>query len=105
MIINIRAIGMDLTDAIRQYCEEKFQSLEKYTPEILHADIVVGKETAHHHTGAILKCSATVQIPGEVLKVEREEEDLYKAIDKVRDHLRETLAQHKERRVDERKGE
>ena len=36
-------------------------------------------------------CSRTL------LKVERTAEDMYKAIDKVKDHLRETLAQRKER--------
>jgi putative sigma-54 modulation protein len=104
MTINIRAQGIDMTDAIRSYAEDKMTSLEKFTPEILIADVVVGKETSHHHKGDIFKCSATLQVPGDVLRVEREEEDLYKAIDKVRDHLRETLAQRKERTVDEHKG-
>ncbi len=104
MTINIRAQGMELTDAIRSYTEDKMSSLEKYTREILVTDVVVGKETSHHHKGDIFKCSAVLQIPGDVLKVEREEDDLYKAIDKVRDHLRETLAQRKERLVDGKKG-
>ena len=103
MNITIRAVGMDMTDAIRQYIEDKFPTLEKYTREIEFIDISVGKEAAHHHKGEVFLCSATVQIPGDVLKIEREEADLYKAIDKVKDHLRETLAQHKERRVDEHK--
>ena len=105
MDTHIRAVGMELTDAIRQYVDEKFGSLEKFTREIEHADIVIGRETSHHHKGDVFKCSATMQIPGDVLKVEREEPDLYKAIDKVKDHLRETLAQRKERRVDAHKGE
>lgn len=104
MTINLRAQGMELTDAIRTYVEEKILSLEKYTREIVIVDAVVGKSTSHHHKGDIFMCSMNVQIPGDVLKIEREEDDLYKAIDKVRDHLRETLAQRKERLVDEQKA-
>ncbi len=103
MTINIRVVGMELTDAIRLYTEDKISVLEKYTPEILRADIVIGKETSHHNKGDIFSCSVTMQIPGDVIKVERDADDLYKAIDKVKDHLRETLAQHKEKRVDARK--
>ena len=55
--------------------------------------------------GEIFACSATVQIPGDMLKVERTADDLYKAIDKVKDHLRETLSQRKDRLMTERKAD
>lgn len=97
MTINIHAKEMDLTDAIRSYVEEKFTTLEKFTPNILMIDVTIGMDTTHHQKGNIFSCSANVQIPGDLLRVERNAEDLYKAIDKVKDHLRETLAQRKER--------
>lgn len=97
MTINIRAVGMDLTPALRQYIEEKFSSLEKYAEKIMQIDVHVGLETTHHNKGDVYTCSANVVVPGSLLKVERNAEDLYKAIDKVKDHLRETLAQRKER--------
>jgi putative sigma-54 modulation protein len=104
MTINIRAVGMELTPTIREYVEEKYAMLEKYTGDIMQIDIHLGKDTNHHNKGKIFTCSATVELKGDVLKVERSEEDLYKAIDKVKDHLRETLAQKKERNADARRG-
>lgn len=104
MTINIRALNMELTEAIRQYAEEKFQSLEKYEPTIMHVDMQIGKETNHHHKGDIFTCSATLEVSGDVLKIERSEDDLYSAIDKVKDHFRETLAQRKERMEDQKRG-
>jgi len=105
MTINIRAVGMDLTDAIRQYVEEKFNSLEKYAESIIRIDVDLGKTSNHHQKGDVFTCAAIVQIPGDVLKIEKTEEDLYKAIDKVKDHYRETLVQLKERlRDDHRKS-
>lgn len=103
MTINIRGVHLELTDAIRQYVEEKMASIEKFG-EITLVDAEVGKTTEHHQKGDIFFCRANVQMPGDMVTVERESEDLYKAIDKVRDHLRETLAQRKDRKIDERKG-
>ena len=97
MTINIRAVGMELTPALRQYIEEKFSSLEKFDPKIMQIDVHVGKETNHHNKGEIYSCSANVDIPGDLLKVERTAEDQYKAIDKVKDHLRETMSQRHDR--------
>lgn len=102
MTINIRAMGMELTPAIRQYVEEKFESLDKFA-RITQIDVDLGMDSQHHQKGNIYACSATVQIPGDVLKIQRETEDLYKAIDKVKDHLREMLAQLKEKKIDRRK--
>lgn len=102
MTINIHAKEIELTDAIRAYVEEKFTTLEKFTPKIMMIDVTIGMDTTHHQKGNIFTCAANVEIPGDLLRVERTAEDLYKAIDKVKDHLRETLAQRKERENDHR---
>ncbi len=104
MTINIRAQEMELTDAIRSYVEEKFSMLEKYAHDLQLAEVVVGKSSQHHQKGDVYLCSATLTVHGEVLKMEREAEDLYKAIDKVKDHFREQLAERKARYVAERRA-
>ncbi len=96
-------MNIELTDAIRTYVEEKFSTLEKYDHQIQLIEVDVGKNTNHHQKGDVFVCSATIKIPSDVLKIERDAEDLYKAIDKVKDHFRETLAQRKERLVDAHK--
>ncbi len=103
MVINIRAVGMELTPAIRQYIEEKFASLEKFANDIMQVDVDLGKLTNHHNKGKIMNCAAVLQLKGSVIKIERTAEELYKAIDKVKDHLRETLSQDKDRKITERK--
>jgi len=103
MTINIRATGMEITPAIRQYVEEKFNSLEKFAHDIMQIDVTVGMGTGHHQKGSIYTCGANIELKGEVLRIERDAEDLYKAIDKVKDHLRETLAQRKDRMMEDRK--
>jgi putative sigma-54 modulation protein len=103
MTINIYSVGMELTPALRQYVEEKFASLDKFASNIMQLDVHIGKETNHHQKGDIYTCSANVEIPGDLLKIERTAQDQYKAIDKVKDHLRETLAQRKEREIENKR--
>lgn len=97
MTINIHARGIELTPAIKQYVEEKMQSLEKYLESIQHMDVEVGRADGHQHKGDVYECKAVVQIGGEVMKIERDAEDLYKAIDKVKDHLRVEMSDWKKR--------
>jgi len=106
MTINLRAEGIELTDAIRQYVEEKFNMLEKYESRIVQIDVDLAMDSNHHQKGEIYSCSANVSVPGDMLRVEKREEDLYKAIDKVKDHLREILTERKEKlRDSHRKSE
>ncbi len=100
MTINIRAMGMELTPAIRQYIEEKFGALEKFAPKAMQIDVTIGKDTNHHHKGDVFVCTANMDVPGELRRVERNAKNLYKAIDKVKDHMRETLAQEKDRKIE-----
>lgn len=88
---------MELTPALRQYVEEKMNSLDKFAHDIMMIDVVVGMDSNHHNKGEIYSCGANVEVKGDVLRVERNAEDLYKAIDKVKDHLREVLANRKEK--------
>lgn len=104
MTINLIQKGIELTPAIRAYVEEKMETLQKYMEGIDHVDVEVGMSTQRHNKGDVFLCKANVKIAGELVHIEREEEDLYKAIDKVRDHLRETLAQSKKRQEDKRQS-
>ncbi|MCR4278687.1 MAG: ribosome-associated translation inhibitor RaiA [bacterium] len=100
MVINIHAVNIELTPSIRQYVEEKMNSLEKYDDSIVLIDVDLGKDTNHHMKGDIFVCSAKVEVPGDLIVVEKTTETLYKAVDKVRDHLREMLAGRKEKELE-----
>ncbi len=104
MTISITERGMELTPAIRAYAEEKMLTLQKYVNAIRHMDIEVGKASGHHHKGDIFLCKVDVQLGGDVIQMEREAEDLYKAIDKVRDHLRAELAEWKQKKMERERG-
>lgn len=97
MIINIQGTGIDLTEAIKNYAQEKISGLEKFFDNIRQADIDVGLTNNHHQKGKIYFAEVNLHVPGQIVRVTRECEDLYKAIDKVKDHLKQELQKMKEK--------
>ena len=105
MTTTIQASGIDMTDALRQYAEEKIGTLEKFFPGIVKIDIDMGMDSQHHQKGKVYYAEVNVSIPGKVVRVMKEAEDLYKAIDKVKDHLKVELQKMKEKMRDKDKKE
>ncbi len=107
MNINIKATQMELTPAIKEYVQEKMDMLEKYLGDIqvINCDVEVGVTTHHHSKGEIFRAEVNLNLPGEMLRVEKTEEDLYKAIEKVKDHLTREIRQYKEKRIDSKRKE
>ena len=97
MTINTTIRGMELTEAISAYVTDKMSTLEKYEDQLQHLDVEIGKNTQHHQKGDVFFCKVAAQVPGDIVRIEKDEEDLYKAIDKVRDHLRMELTERKQR--------
>ncbi len=103
----LHARNIELTDAIQTYIEEKFLSLGKYMQALEpvdKCDIEIGKLSEHHQKGNIFFAEITMQIPGDLIRIEVTQDDLYAAIDKAKDELKEKLIKIKERRIDARKG-
>jgi ribosomal subunit interface protein len=64
MTINIHGTGIELTDAIKEYAEEKMGSLTKFFDNIQQINIDVGKQSQHHHKGDVYYAEANVLLPG-----------------------------------------
>ena len=88
MTTNIKATGMELTDVIRKYTEDKITSTLKFFDNVQQIDIEVGKTNNHHNKGQVFFAEVNMFIPGNMVRVRKEAVDLYKAIDKVKDHLK-----------------
>lgn len=98
MFIEVKAQGLELTDALKAYAEEKLTMLEKYDDQIMEIRCELKMDSHKHQHGDIYICSGHLFVPGKDFFVEKEEEDLYKAIDKVKDHLQEMIVEWKEKR-------
>lgn len=102
MKINIKSTKIELTDAIKNYVQEKMDMLEKNlgSIKVLNCDVEVGMTSNHHNKGEIYRTEVNLNLPGELLRVEKTEEDLYRSIDNVKDHLTMAIKKYKEKRVD-----
>ena len=96
MNISIHANSTELTDALREYTEKKMEGLVKYFEGITRVAVDIGLISTHHQKGKIFFAEANVHLPqGKMIRVRKEAEDLYKAIDKVKDHLKVELDEFK----------
>lgn len=104
MNIKIKATRLELTDAIREYCQTKMDMLDKYLGDVqvLNCDVEVERTLGDQHKGDIFRMEANLEVPKEILRVEKSEKDLYKAIDKVKDHMAEVIKKYKEKLIEKR---
>jgi len=106
MKINLKASNIELTEAISEYVQAKVDMLEKYLGDIqvINCDFEVAKSVGGQNKGEIYSAEVNLQIPGDLLRVDKTEADLYKAIDKVKDHMEEMIISHKEKLRDQERG-
>jgi len=98
MKINIKGTNMELTEAIKDYVEEKIGSLDKFYDNILEARVDVGKTTNHHQKGDVFRAEVNLEVPQKgVLRAEATREDLYMAINQVKDELQRQIKKFKEK--------
>ena len=102
MQIKIKATNIELTPEIKDYVQEKMDMLEKYlgNVQVLNCDVEVGMSVGNQQSGKIYRAEANLNVPGDLLRVEKTEKDLFKAIDKVKDHLTRSIRRYKEKRID-----
>lgn len=106
MKINLKATKIEMTDAISSYVQDKMDMLDKYlgTTQIINCDVELERIIGGQNKGEIFRMEVNLEVPHELLRVEKTEADLYKAIDKVKDHLSEVIVKYREKTRDKNRG-
>lgn len=89
-IKKLKATNLELTEAIENYVREKIGMLEKFLQHIdlpQSARIEIGKTGEHHKKGKIFFAEVNLELPYKMLRATFEAEDLYEAIDRVKEEL------------------
>jgi len=98
MQIDIKGTNMELTEAIKDYVNEKIGGLDKFFDQILEARVDVGLTTKHHQKGNIFRAEVNLEVPQKhIIRAEAEREDLYMAINEVKIELQGQLKKYKEK--------
>lgn len=98
--INIVCKDFDLSDAIKDYMEEKISSLYKFlssSEDTISVHCRLGKASNRKHNGDLYVAEATITTPGKQYVAKSEDEDVYAAIDFLKDELFHTISHHKEK--------
>lgn len=105
MKINIKSKRLSVTDAISQYFQEKMDMLDKFLGDmkVINCDVEIEKVAPGQNKGDIYRAEVNIQVPGSLLRVEKTEKDLYKAIDKVKDHLERVIKKYREKERSKRR--
>lgn len=105
MHINLQSTRLEMTDALKKYIEEKVSMIEKYLGDIqvINCDFEVEKAVGDQNKGKIFRAEINLEVPRELLRVEKTESDMYKAIDKVKDHLVLLIKKYKEKDRDKKR--
>lgn len=98
MQITITGHQLEVTDALREYVNNKFSRLERHFDKITSIRVTMSVEKI------MQKVDATILIAGGDVNANAEHEDMYAAIDLLIDKLDRQLLKHKEKLIDRQKG-
>jgi len=97
-INKIKSTNIELTDAISDFVASRVQALEKFVDQddtSVSVDVEVGKTTGHHNKGDIFKAEFNFRMGGKNFRAVNEKEDLYAAIDEVKEEMAKELRRYK----------
>lgn len=94
MQLSISGHHVDVTEALKNYVNEKIQRLERHFDQVIDVHVILSVEKL------IQKAEATMQVNGAKLFAEDRHEDMYAAIDSLIDKLDRQIIRHKEKLSD-----
>lgn len=104
MKINLQGKNLELTEAIKDYVLKRVTSLEKLLSGIeekggeVRVSFDISKSTKHHKRGEIFHTDCLIKIDGKEFYTSFDAEDLYSAIDEVKQTLFNDIQKNKDRR-------
>ncbi len=98
MQLNITGHHVELTDALKEYVNNKLQKLERHIDKISNIQVTLSVEKLRH------KAESTLHLSGADIHGMAEQEDMYAAIDLLVDKLDRQILKHKEKQVDRSHG-
>jgi putative sigma-54 modulation protein len=98
MQLSISGHHVDVTDALKNYTEEKLAKLERHFDNITNVHVVLSVEKVKQ------RAEATMHVSGAELFADADSDDMYAAIDALTDKLDRQLLKHKEKLVSRHHG-
>ena len=91
MQLSVTGHHIELTDALRNYVEEKIKKIERHFDHVTNVHVILSVERHQQ------KAEATVHVSGADVFAEKLDDDMYAAIDGLIDKLDRQILKHKEK--------
>lgn len=99
MNLSVTGHHVEVTDALKDYVEEKMNKLERHFDNVTDIHVILGVEKLRQ------QAEATIDLTGTKIHAQAENEDMYAAIDALIDKLDRQVLKHKEKLRDHHKRE
>ena len=105
MKIDIKATKLELSKEIKDYIQKKVDMLERYLGNIkvINCHVEVGLAVGGQTSGQIYRAEINLDLPGELLRVDRTAQDIFKALDKTKDHMVDQIKKYKEKKIERKR--
>jgi len=105
MNLDIKATNLELTPAIKRYIETKISGLSKFLEKWeklggVNIKFELARTTNHHSNGEVFYAEMNLNLGEKMLRAKYSADDAYKAIDKVKDIMKEEVVSFKEKSGD-----
>lgn len=97
MQVNFTGHGLEVTQALRSFTEDKLNKLERHFDRIIAINIIFGVEDKLRQNA-----EGTIFIANGELHASAQSKDMYTAVDSLVDKLDRQLIKHKEKLIDQR---
>ena len=95
-IYQLSGRNVEVTDALREYVQEKLTRLDRYSDQITDARVVLTVRDVRD-AGRRNRVEVQLNVPGGIVRAEEHHADMYAAIDRAIDRLEYQLKRYKER--------
>ncbi|MSU55377.1 MAG: ribosome-associated translation inhibitor RaiA [Candidatus Taylorbacteria bacterium] len=102
MTINLKGTNISITSEISNYLNKRLEGIEKFLPtenQSFIADVELAKTTNHHKAGDIFRAEINIHIAGKSFRAVSEQEDLFRAIDDMKDEVARELSSNKKKKL------
>jgi putative sigma-54 modulation protein len=99
MQINLTGHHVDITQALRDYVNDKLERVERHFDSVTHAHVVLSVEKLRH------KAEAAIHVAGNDIFADAVDADMYAAIDALSDKLDRQIKKHKEKLTDRHRAD
>ena len=109
MHISYKATHFDMTPSVQEYFEKKVEGVAKLLEHLdsdgsAKMEVELSRTTSHHRKGDVFRAEAHLTIPKKTFYVSEERDDMYAAIDALKDTLHTSIERYKDFMVGSRKA-